>query len=388
MPLRIPSSLRGALERFLARGTEGASREDVHLIRRARAFGLVTCAFVLIVGVRGFLAAGNPGLALVSGGTLLFTALMLRVGHLAGGRCLRTMVHAVLGLFLLANTAVAVSLGQAGTISVVNPAVLILATSFLLGPRATIGWTVVSIACLAYVVFTSEIPTPADPDIHLTHADVFIARALILVLICAISAVERRFSDRTSAELEFLAKHDSVTGLLNRRALEERLAQTLARCDRYERRFALLFIDLDDFKRVNDELGHGRGDLLLARIAARIRSMTRATDAASRVGGDEFIVLIEDYAERKSVEIYADRLLALLSQPVDLHGVEVTTSASIGVASFPQDASDIEGLMRAADQAMYDAKASGGSCFRLYEKLAARDPRIDHPPRRTVVQIS
>jgi diguanylate cyclase (GGDEF)-like protein len=388
MFLRICASLRVALEHFLAHGTEGANREDVHLVRRARAFGLVTCAFVLVVGVRGFLAAGAPGLALLSGGVLLVIPLMLCVGHRVGGRTLRVLVHATLGLLLLANTAVAAGLGQAGTISVVNPAVLILATSFLLGPRAAVGWTVVSIACLAYLVFASEIPTPADPDIHLTHMDVFVARALILALICAISAVERRFSDRTSAELEFLAKHDSVTGLLNRRALEERLAQTLARCDRYNRQFALLFIDLDDFKRVNDALGHGKGDLLLARIAARIRSMTRATDVASRVGGDEFIVLIEDFAERKNVEIYAERLLALLARPVDLGGVEVTTSASIGVASFPQDASDFEGVMRAADQAMYDAKASGGSCFRRYGELAARDPRIDHPPRRTVVRIS
>jgi diguanylate cyclase (GGDEF)-like protein len=160
--------------------------------------------------------------------------------------------------------------------------------------------------------------------------------------------------------------HDELTGLPNRRLLRERLESALARARRHQASLALLFIDLDRFKQVNDRHGHACGDRLLQQVAARIGATVRDTDMVARMGGDEFVVLIEDIASPADAEAVGCKIHAALALPFDLgNGIRQPIAASIGSAHFPEDADAIDSLLDAADTAMYVAKARGkatGGC--------------------------
>ena len=175
---------------------------------------------------------------------------------------------------------------------------------------------------------------------------------------------------RDSTELDFLARHDALTGLLSRWEFERHLTDAFARCRRYQRSLALVYIDLDRFKEVNDALGHFAGDSVLKVAGARIAATTRETDKAARPGGDEFLVLLEDVPGEMAVKLRAERLLESLSQPVDIAGRHIVLSASAGVALYPADADDPDGLTRAGDRAMYASKKTRGNAVRLYSTLA------------------
>ncbi|HZE04699.1 MAG TPA: EAL domain-containing protein [Solirubrobacteraceae bacterium] len=184
-------------------------------------------------------------------------------------------------------------------------------------------------------------------------------------------AVIRDISERRRGEeqLAYLAYHDSLTGLPNRHMVEQQLDLALARARRAEGSAALMFVDLDDFKDVNDRLGHAAGDRLLASVAARLRGVLRGSDILARQGGDEFLVLIADLAEdaAPAAENVAVKLLEALREPFVVAGTEVRTTASIGISLYPVDASDTEALMRHADAAMYQAKAAGGGRLSFHQ---------------------
>ncbi|MBU1237049.1 MAG: diguanylate cyclase [Gammaproteobacteria bacterium] len=169
------------------------------------------------------------------------------------------------------------------------------------------------------------------------------------------------------AKIRELAFHDAVTGLPNRRLLLDRLNQALAQTNRHPHFLALLFIDLDGFKDVNDSLGHAAGDELLSVIARRIESVVRTSDTVGRLGGDEFVVLLPELAEAGDAGDVAKKVLSACSEPVVMRGRLTTVSASIGIAVSPGDGNDdaVE-LMRKADQAMYDAKDAGRNTFQYY----------------------
>lgn len=166
-------------------------------------------------------------------------------------------------------------------------------------------------------------------------------------------------------KLRFGAYHDPLTGLANRTAFLERLEQALALAQRHGRRLALLFIDLDGFKPVNDTLGHAAGDAVLKAIAARLRTSLRAGDLVGRMGGDEFVVLLEEAGEPGEPAEVARKLLAAVVQPVLAGGRECCVSASIGISRHPVDGKDADTLLHGADEAMYLAKAQGGNAFRF-----------------------
>ena len=170
---------------------------------------------------------------------------------------------------------------------------------------------------------------------------------------------ERR---RTEAELAYLAYHDSLTGLPNRAQVEQALELALSRARRGGTSVALMFIDLDDFKAVNDRHGHAIGDRFLTGVAERLQGVLRDSDVLARQGGDEFIVLLSDLAEDpvEIVRTVGDKLLAALAEPIEVAGHSLRTRASIGVSVHPGDALDAAELLRAADTAMYCAKATGG----------------------------
>ena len=174
------------------------------------------------------------------------------------------------------------------------------------------------------------------------------------------------------ARIQHVAHHDSLTGLPNRLLFNDRLAQSIRLARRDSRKFALLFLDLDKFKQVNDEFGHDAGDELLQQVAARIRDELRDSDTVARVGGDEFTVILPDVARPEDAEIVARKIVAALSAPIRLErkGRSVEIGSSIGVALYPSDAADADALVSAADAAMYEAKQAG----RDYVFCAAREP--------------
>ena len=165
--------------------------------------------------------------------------------------------------------------------------------------------------------------------------------------------------------LVHVATHDGLTGLPNRLLIQHRLEQAVASAHRHGRRLALLFLDLDGFKPINDAHGHAVGDVMLEEIAARLRKALRKEDTVARVGGDEFVVLIEDPVLAVDAQDVANKLLAVFDAPFEVAGVQLRIGASVGVALFPDDAETPERLLKAADDAMFAAKTAGRGRIRM-----------------------
>ena len=162
--------------------------------------------------------------------------------------------------------------------------------------------------------------------------------------------------------IQRVAHHDVLTGLPNRLLFNDRLAQSIILGKRYSRGFALLFLDLDKFKPVNDCFGHAAGDQLLRGVAARIRSEVRESDTVARVGGDEFVVILSEVATLEVAQAVAQKIIASIVEPfhVGPQRQSVEVGASLGIAIYPSDATDADALIKAADSAMYRAKLLGG----------------------------
>ena len=172
--------------------------------------------------------------------------------------------------------------------------------------------------------------------------------------------------EAANRQLRHLASHDALTGLPNRLLLDDRLTQAAAHTDRNGQSFALAMFDLDRFKMVNDSLGHRAGDELLKEVARRLDSVARSTDTVARVGGDEFVILLDHIGDCDTAEQIARRAVEALQAPINLAGVDIRTSASIGIALYPRDAKSVEALLANADAAMYCAKQRGRNniqCF-------------------------
>ncbi len=168
-------------------------------------------------------------------------------------------------------------------------------------------------------------------------------------------------------QLTYRAFHDPLTDLANRALFADRLEHALSRRARHDSALAVIFLDLDDFKDVNDSLGHAIGDELLAAVAARLRDCARAEDTVARLGGDEFAILVEDISNIENVTATADRVHSKLRPPFQIAGNEVVVSSSIGIALTPFGGETAEELLRNADIAMYTAKASGKGTHQVFE---------------------
>lgn len=173
---------------------------------------------------------------------------------------------------------------------------------------------------------------------------------------------------RARDRMEHLATHDRLTGLPNRNLFFDRLQHSLDKAARRNEHTALLFVDLDNFKLINDRLGHAMGDLLLMQVADRLRACTRKQDTVSRLGGDEFTVIAEDLrvSSEELVAATAERIIAALSTPFDLGGNEALLSASVGIAFYPKDGKDVTALTTSADTAMYRAKEVGKNNYQFF----------------------
>jgi diguanylate cyclase (GGDEF)-like protein/PAS domain S-box-containing protein len=179
------------------------------------------------------------------------------------------------------------------------------------------------------------------------------------------------FSDITSVKLaekhlSYLAHHDPLTGLPNRTLLQDRLSQALIKGNRNESLVAVLFIDLDKFKPINDTLGHRMGDLLLQAVAERLKGCVREEDTVARLGGDEFTIVLEDLYVAEDAAKVAQKIISTLFQPFVIEGHKLNIGASIGISVFPLHGQDAESLIKNADQAMYKIKESGRNNYSFY----------------------
>jgi diguanylate cyclase (GGDEF)-like protein/PAS domain S-box-containing protein len=184
------------------------------------------------------------------------------------------------------------------------------------------------------------------------------------------TAILRDISERKENEerIRRLAHHDHLTGLPNRNLLKDRMNHALARVKRHGGRLAVLYVDLDRFKPVNDTLGHEAGDMVLKAAADRLTASVRATDTVARVGGDEFVVMVEEIHSRDEVAVIARKIVDALSKPIPIMDTAVQIGASLGVALFPDDGETMEEVNKAADVAMYRVKHSGRNGFCFYSE--------------------
>jgi len=200
--------------------------------------------------------------------------------------------------------------------------------------------------------------------------------------------VARQALREQADKLQFLAAHDVLTGLANRTLLNDRIQQAIERARRRKELFAVLFVDLDRFKAINDTLGHSVGDQALQAVAKLLQSSVRGTDTVARHGGDEFVVLAEEVNDEPRIELVARRIMQALSQPLTLEGNEVFLHASVGVSVYPKDGDSAEALIRHADIAMYQVKEAGRNDFRFFDPgmsvHSVQFMRIEHELRRAI----
>ena len=182
------------------------------------------------------------------------------------------------------------------------------------------------------------------------------------------AAIERK---QTETRLRHIAQHDALTHLPNRKLFDDRLQSALDHARREQARLAVLYIDLDHFKQINDSLGHAAGDRVLHEAARRISSCVRESDTVGRMGGDEFVVLLTGIKQAAHAQRVAEKIRVTLQQPFVLDARHASTVASIGVATYPEHADAGHALVRVADHAMYRAKKLGGNrCWMALAELA------------------
>ncbi|HUP94647.1 MAG TPA: diguanylate cyclase [Burkholderiales bacterium] len=196
-----------------------------------------------------------------------------------------------------------------------------------------------------------------------------IVTLVVLIGTLVVSSIDVQFAAHTAKlteslqvanqELRTVALYDALTGLPNRILLEDRVHQAINRAARSGRLFALMFVDLDRFKPVNDDFGHPVGDLLLQQVGARLEAVTRKEDTVARMGGDEFIVLLTELTSRNEAAIGGQKLLNELNRPFRVESHDISVSGSIGVSIYPEDGHDIGALVSKADAAMYQVKREG-----------------------------
>lgn len=205
----------------------------------------------------------------------------------------------------------------------------------------------------AFAVYYREVRLPETAELKLIELAVRMAGI----------AIERKLDE---AYIRHMAHHDALTGLPNRLLLEDRLRQAIARAARYRSLVAVLFIDLDHFKHINDSLGHHVGDRLLLAVGRRMQECLREGDSIARLGGDEFVICLAEVSRNRDAAAVAQKIQAALSESFTVEGHALQVGSSIGISLYPLDGHDAETLMKAADAAMYDAKAKGRANFQFF----------------------
>lgn len=354
----------------------GAVRDSLLALqsRRVRQLIMLLMAALSAFAVINVTLLEAPVLApLIAGVGLLGGALWLQ----QQGRVEQSLVMVLWVMTLVATAMIWMRGGIRDLVVLAYPCILVLA-AMTVSPRPLIALGGTMVLSLALLVW-GEIGGWYRPDVPPVGPWSFVNRALILVVVALIgrtmardlqAAVARAESESSRAKdsavrLAFLVQHDALTGLPNRLLVQDRFAQALARARRDGSPLAMLVIDLDDFRRVNDSLGHGVGDAVLQRMAERLRVLAAETDTLGRLGADEFVVVSTELADAEALAAFAQRLLDGLAEPFERDGLCIACGSSIGIACFPHDGDTFETLLNRAEAAMARAKADGRNAFRF-----------------------
>ena len=260
-----------------------------------------------------------------------------------------------------------------------NPEVQLLNNSWDQVRRYTVATELYDIPLAVILGLSEEEQLVASTQLRQLYLQRMAGATLFIVLLTAVlfylsrqlQKSRQRIMDEQVAhatEVEYLAYHDGLTDLPNRSFFSHLLSHGIAEAKRYERRFALLFLDLDRFKIINDTLGHDVGDELLIEVAKRLNESLRETDTVARLGGDEFVVLLPDMNDEKQLSAVAKKILTAVAKSFHLSGQELRVTVSIGISAFPLDGEDEQTLVKNADIAMYHAKEGGKNNFCFYSK--------------------
>ena len=198
---------------------------------------------------------------------------------------------------------------------------------------------------------------------------VFVLAAILFFRIQVRTLLEHARLMASEGSLYEQAHHDSLTGLPNQRLLADRMSQALTHAHRMENRAAILFLDLDRFKNVNDSLGHAMGDALLREVAERLRALMREDDTVARLGGDEFVILLPEIRQDDDARHVAEKVISELAKPVIVGDQSLSIGVSVGIALYPDDAMDATNWLACADRAMYAAKDSGRNTYQFADPL-------------------
>jgi diguanylate cyclase (GGDEF)-like protein len=217
------------------------------------------------------------------------------------------------------------------------------------GVSANNNWLAITIAVIALAVLTIT--------------------TILLLYDAHLESKTRKHNEQlrvANVQLQHVATHDALTELPNRLLLADRMAQAIAQAERHHMRFAILVVDLDRFKSINDSLGHLAGDTMLKEVAQRLAIVLRKADTLARLGGDEFVLILNEIPRAQDIESIASRVLEDMARPVKLTDLELHTSASIGISIYPDDGTSAETLLQHADAAMYHAKKSGRNAYQFF----------------------
>jgi diguanylate cyclase (GGDEF)-like protein len=263
-----------------------------------------------------------------------------------------------------------------------------------LGPKLVgLGFFAYGLARLQYLVLAlvslqwMRLPTPIA---HLGWLEFILQWVMGLGMVVCLLEEERRTAVRASVQIEHLAYYDGLTALPNRELFIDRLSLALVQAHRDGKKLAVLFLDLDRFKLINDSLGHSVGDELLRGMGKRVHEAVREGDTLARLGGDEFTLLLPGIHSAAEAARISQKLLESVRQPFQLHGRELFVTTSIGISIYPEDGVDAESLIRSADVAMYRAKEQGRDRFQLYAPAmnaqAVERMGLEHGLRQALAQ--
>jgi len=367
---------------FLDRFIEPTLKLDSEQLYRARVLVAIALAYPLTLSVVALylLTVAPIPFSHAVWATLLIAVLnVFCIGVLAVLKtrgCYEKCAYVIYGVVMVAVTAgIAVTGGP--VLSPTTPVSLVpIILAFVLSGKSTgMLWTWIVVATHALLLVLVQIAGPFPQWLNVQYPEAYhivhwlVTYSAILGMMMIFDLINTRLKRERDAErerFEHLASHDPLTQLANRHMFDDNLRLAVARAQRHKHSVALFFIDLNGFKPINDKYGHDMGDRVLQVVAARLQTHFRNIDTVARLGGDEFAVIIEDLRDEKGAAQLAQKIVDLLSDPIESLPPEIGLGGSIGVAIYPQHAQDEEKLVRYADAAMYQAKRSRDN-YRVFD---------------------
>jgi len=344
--------------------------------RRLMQIANVLCGVLLLIGMQTLLAHNWFNTALVAAAL----ALVLLGRYLNRRGAVAASINLVIcSLTALVTLSLWFSQGLYSGGLLAYPAILIV-TGMVAGLRLFVGILAFMLLAVASMTYAALSGLQVFEPLPLGVGRMVNVSSILLVCAAAVWLLasdlrktllrlrrEIRRVQQSEANFAHLAQHDALTNLPNRVLIRDRMEQAIAQARRYHKRVAMLFLDLDNFKTINDSLGHGTGDELLQAVAQRLQASVRDMDSVSRLGGDEFLIVVADVDSLAAVSAVARQVQEKLAHPFVLKGMQVVSSMSIGIALYPEDGEDFDTLLKHADVAMYQAKSSGRNAFCFFD---------------------